>query len=41
MGGVFETGSTLSVFPSNLHLYYMDEIVNFINLHLYNESMQG
>lgn len=41
MGGVFETGSILLVFPSNLHLYYIDEIVNFINLYLHNESMHG
>ena len=35
----FETGFMLLVFPSNLHLYYIDSVVNFINLD--NESMHG
>lgn len=35
----FETGFMLLVFPSDLHLYYIDSVVNFINLD--NELMHG
>lgn len=40
MGGGFETTFMLLVFPSNLHLYYIDiEIVNSITAYLYDEPM--
>lgn len=31
----------LLVFPSNLHLYYIDEVVNLITSYLYDEPMHG